>query len=346
MPRRSATIAVSCVLLVLLAITATRMSVPYAALAPGPTTDTLSTSKGKPLIQIEGHRTYPTSGHLNLTTVALTDADYRMDLVRALRGWLDPEVAVVPKEVFYPKNQSQKEIQQQNAEEMSLSQQHATTAALRQLGIPVTTQVVVGAVVKDSPSQGKLHAGDQIAAVDGTAVATPAQVRTAVTRHKPGEVVTFSVLRQGKPQQIKITSTRDKSDPTRTVVGIVPTEGHKFPFTVKIQLDDVGGPSAGLMFALGIVDKLNPEEITGGKFIAGTGEIDDDGQVAPIGGIQMKIIAARKAGAVAFLTPKDNCGEALKAARGRMRLIKVSALKDALSSLQALRTGQGDIPGC
>ncbi len=346
MPRRRATLVVSILLLVVLAIAASRLPVPYAALSPGPTTDTLGASGGKPLIEIIGRKTYPTTGHLNLTTVAITNADYRMDLIRALRGWADPDVAVVPKETFYPDDKSQKEIQQENAEDMQLSQQHATTAALRQLKIPITVDLVVGAVVKDTPSVGKLRAGDRILAVDAHPVVTPDAVRAAVTKHKPGDTVTFDIERKGAREQVAISAGKDPDNPKRTIVGIVPQEQHKYPFTVKIQLDNVAGPSAGLMFALGIVDKLTPEDITGGTFIAGTGQIDDTGKVAPIGGIQLKIVAARDAGAKVFLTPADNCAEARGVDAKGMRLVKVDTLDDALKSLDTLRAGKGDVPHC
>jgi PDZ domain-containing protein len=346
MPRRSATLAVSILLLVALAITASQLPVPYAALSPGPTTDTLGTSDGKPLIEIRGERTYPTKGHLNLTTVAITNADYRMDLIRALRGWIDPEVAVVPRETFYPDDKSEKEIRQENVEDMQNSQQHATTAALRQLRVKVTSELVVGAVVKDSASDGKLHAGDLIRSVDGTPVRTPQEVQTAVRKHKPGDVVTFQVERKGKPARVAVTAREDPEQKGRPLVGIATQERHRYPFEVKIQLDNVAGPSAGLMFALGIVDKLNPEDITGGQFIAGTGEIDDEGKVGPIGGIQMKIIAARKAGAKVFLTPRENCAEAAAVDHDGMRLVKVETLKGALDALTAVRTGKGQIPAC
>jgi Lon-like protease len=348
MPRRSATLAVSILLLVVLAITASRMSVPYAALTPGPTTDTLGSSHGKPLIHIEGRPTFPTSGHLNLTTIQITKSDYRMDLIRALRGWLDPDMAVVPKETFYPEGKTQQQIQQQNAEEMQLSQQHATTAAMRQLGIPVASSVVVGAVVRGTPSVGRLHAGDRILAVDGKRPATKDDVRRTIVTHRPGDLVVFDIERQGKRQRVTVFATLDSDGepPRRSIVGILPAEQHRYPFPVTIQLDNVAGPSAGLMFALGIVEKLTPEDITSGLFVAGTGSIDDQGKVGRIGGIQMKIIGARKAGAKVFLTPKDNCEEARKVDAGEMRLIRVDTLTDAMSSLRGLRGGAGSVPTC
>jgi PDZ domain-containing protein len=115
---------------------------------------------------------------------------------------------------------------------------------------------------------------------------------------------------------------------------------------VKISVGDVGGPSAGLMFSLGIYDKLTPGSLTGGTFVAGTGTITADGEVGPIGGIQQKMIAARQAGAKVFLTPKDNCAEAVSNAPKGLRLVEADTMHGAITSLDALRTGHGTIAAC
>jgi PDZ domain-containing protein len=130
------------------------------------------------------------------------------------------------------------------------------------------------------------------------------------------------------------------------VVGVLMQGSYKFPFDVDINVGDVGGPSAGLMFSLGILDKLTPGEITGGKRIAGTGTIDSAGQVGPIGGIAQKMVGARDSGATVFLTPADNCAEAVKAVPEGLRLVKADTLHDAVLALDALRTGKGAVPAC
>ncbi len=345
MTRRTATLLVSGFLLVVLAVIAAMLPVPYVEFSPGPMFNTLGAVDGKPLIEIKGRQTYPSKGHLDLTTVGVTRSDERISLFRALHGWLDPDEAIVPRQTVYPDDVSNQQIQQRNAEEMQSSQEHATIAALRELKIPVTATVVVSSVVKDAPALGKLHAGDEIVAIDGNPVHSPDQVRAAVSRHRPGETVRFTVERNGKQVDVPVTTKADPHDSKRALVGIMAGEGHEYPFEVKIQLKDVGGPSAGLMFALGIIDKLTPGDLTGGKYIAGTGEIDDEGRVGPIGGIQMKIIAAEKAGATAFLVPEENCAEAL-GIEPRVRLVKVETLHGALQALEALRTGQGVVPSC
>jgi len=346
MSRRSWTLVVAGLLLVAMASVVSLLPVPYARVVPGPTTDTLGSEDGKPLIAISGRRTYPTKGHLELTTVRVTATDYRMGIVEALSGWLRSDVAIVPRESVHPDDLSADEITQQNAEEMQLSQQHATFAALRQLGITVDSHVLVSSVVKDTPAVGKLHAADVIVRIDDKPVSAPDGVREAVRRHRPGEDVVFDVLRSGRPQRVTVRTAGADGDPNRAFVGIEVDRGYDFPFTVDIQLDDVGGPSAGLMFALGIVDKLNPEDVTGGATIAGTGTIDDSGAVGPIGGIGMKLLAAKRSGATAFLVPEANCRAAAANDPGGIELVRVSSLRGALGALETLRNDTADVPRC
>ncbi|ROQ66179.1 PDZ domain-containing protein [Streptomyces sp. 840.1] len=327
------------------------IKVPYAEMSPGPTVNTLGEVDGDPVLQITGHKTYKTSGHLNMTTVRVTGADYRMNLVEAVYGWLGHDSLVVPHDTLYPDGKTEQQSTQENAEEFSQSQESAKVAALTELGIPVSSRVVVSTVIKDSPAQGKLHAGDVIKAVDGTAVKQPEDVAKLVTRHKPGQDVTFTVIpakaaaaaeKAGKEPEgtEKITLTTAKAPKeNRAIVGIQAGTDHTFPFDIDIKLADVGGPSAGLMFSLGIVDKLTPGQLTGGKFVAGTGTIDDKGKVGPIGGINMKLVGARNAGARYFLTPADNCKSAASDTPDGLTLVRVKTIDDAKKSLDRIRSG-------
>lgn len=327
------------------------IKVPYSEMSPGPTVNTLGEVDGDPVLQITGHKTYKTSGHLNMTTVRVTGADYNMNLVEAVSGWLGHDSLVVPHDTLYPDGKTEQQSTQENAEEFSQSQESAKVAALTELGIPVSSRVVVSTVVKDSPAQGKLHAGDVIKAVDGTAVKQPEDVAKLVTRHKPGQDVTFTVVpaktaaaaeKSGKEPKgtAKITLTTAKAPKeNRAIVGIQAGTDHTFPFDIDIKLADVGGPSAGLMFSLGIVDKLTPGQLTGGKFVAGTGTIDDKGKVGPIGGINMKLVGARNAGARYFLTPDDNCKSAASDTPDGLTLVRVKTIADAKKSLDRIRSG-------
>jgi Lon-like protease len=347
MPRRALVLLVSGALVLLLGLAAALVPVPYVALVPGPTSDTLGSSRGKPLIEIKGRQTYPTNGHLNFVTVAYRGGPGdRIDLFTALRGWVDPEVAVVPEETIFPKDESIKEVERENTAQMQSSQEVATAAALRALKIPITISVQVQATQSGMPAHGKLRAGDQISEIDGAGVGDVKKVSDAVSGHKPGDEVTFTVKRGGKEETVKLTTVASKEKPGKAAVGVLMQERFVFPFTVRISVGDVGGPSAGLMFALGIYDKLTPGSLTGGKFIAGTGSINTAGRVGPIGGIQQKMLAARAAGATVFLTPARNCADAVAARPDGLRLVKVNTLQEALGALDTVRAGKGDLPGC
>ncbi|MFD8547561.1 PDZ domain-containing protein [Streptomyces sp. NPDC059649] len=359
MPRRTATLLASILMLIALLCAGVLIPVPYSEMSPGPTVNTLGEHNGEPVLQISGRKTYPATGHLNMTTVRVTGPDYRMNLLEAVYGWLDHDNAVVPHKTLYPEGQTAEQADQENAEEFTQSQESAKTAALQQLHIPVATQTVVASVSKGRPADGRLHAGDVIKAVDGTEVKQAGDVAKLVTQHKPGEKVVFTIIpakdaaaaeKQGKKPAAatrQITVPTQKADNGRAIVGIAPGVDHVFPFPIDVKLADVGGPSAGLMFALGIVDKLTPGNITGGRFVAGTGTIDDNGKVGPIGGISMKTVGARDQGAEFFLTPKDNCATAAKDIPAGLRLVKVGTIGDAVKALQKISKGDtAGLPSC
>ena len=355
MPRRTATLLASTLTLIALLCAGLLLPVPYSEMSPGPTVNTLGEHGGEPVLQITGRKTYKTTGHLNMTTVRVTSADYSMNLVEVVAGWLAGDQKVVEHDTLYPSGQTAEQADQENAEEFTQSQDSAKVAALKELGIPVGSRVIVSAVVKGGASEGLLHAGDAIKAVDGTAVKAASDVAELVTKHQPGEKVVFTVVpakdagkKNAATKDVTITTKKsDDGGKARAVVGIQAGVEHTFPFKIDIKLADVGGPSAGLMFALGIVDKLTPTDLTGGKFVAGTGTIDDDGTVGPIGGIDMKTIGARSKGAQYFLTPADNCAEAAKDTPSGLRLVKVKTIDDAMAALKKIRTGDtASLPSC
>ncbi|WP_354642245.1 PDZ domain-containing protein [Kitasatospora camelliae] len=356
MPRRSATMLAATLLLIGLLCVSVLLKVPYTEMSPGPTYNTLGQQEktGEPVITITGHESYPAAGNLNMTTVQVTGAKYQPSLISAVVGWLRDDVLVVPHDNVYPKGQTDQEAQKQNAEEFASSEDSAKTAALNQLGIPVGTEVIVSSVVAGGPSEGKLHAGDQIVAVDGQRTTGQGSVAELVTKHQPGETVVFTVVPRAKASatpnpadETTVPITTGRATDGRAIVGIMPGTDHTYPFKIDIGLQDVGGPSAGLMFALGIIDKLTPNDLTGGTFVAGTGTITDNGQVGPIGGIRMKLIAARDKGAQYFLTPADNCDDAGKATPSGLTLVKVENLDGALKALEKIRSGDtAGLPSC
>jgi Lon-like protease len=320
------------------------VSVPYVALTPGPTLNTLGKPAGKPIIQIAGHRTYPTTGNLNLVTVSYTGGPGTgFNIFSALRAWLTPDDAVVPASEIYGSGQTQQQVVQQDTQQMLGSQQDATAAALCYLNIPFKIIDRITATAKGLPAYGTLQAGDVITAVDGQRVDCHHDVVTLIKNRQPGARVALTVDRKGATRTITLTT---KAAQGQAVVGIqLAPATYVFPFTVKINLPDIGGPSAGLMFALGIIDKLSPSNLTHGRFIAGTGEITPAGAVEPIGGIQQKMAGARAAGATIFLTPVANCSNTSGAVPAGLRLVKVSSLAGAISDLQAIAAGR-PVPSC
>ncbi|MFC4067589.1 YlbL family protein [Actinoplanes subglobosus] len=339
MRRRGVTVILGALITALLAAGVMVAPMPYVVLKPGPTVDTLGVENGTEVIQVTKGETSKSAGQLRLTTV---NVQSQVELVWAIRGWLSDSDAVVPRELIYPPDRSEQQVQEQNAQEWKESQTSAETVALRELGYPV--QVYVGKVTAGGASEGVLQADDVITAVDGTAITRDSQIAELVRAKPAGTALTVSYERGGKAATARITSRPDASDGTPRI-GIEIATRQPHPFEIEIDLDKIGGPSAGLMFTLGIIDKMRPEDLTGGKIIAGTGTIDDDGNVGPIGGIPQKLVGAERAGAVLFMVPKDNCAEALRNARPGLTMAEVATVDDALTALKTFTAG-GDPKPC
>jgi len=344
MSRRSLTLLIAAVGTAVAIAVSVLVPVPYVILGPGPTLNTLGKdSSGQPLIAITGHPTYPTSGNLNLTTVSYQGCQgNRFNIFTALVAWLNPHQAVVPEGEICPAGQTQQQTQEQDAQQMTSSQQTATAAALTELHIPFSTEVAVVQTEPGSPAAGVLEAGDVITAVDGKPVTTQSSLTRLIYAHPAGSTLTVTITRKGQTSSVQVGTKESGGHP---VMGVAIQEQYKFPFTVKISVGEIGGPSAGMMFALGIIDKLTSDNLTGGKFIAGTGEISASGQVLAIGGIEQKMIGARNAGATVFLTPASNCADTKGAVPAGLRLVKVSTLNQAVTDLEALKAGQ-PVPSC
>jgi PDZ domain-containing protein len=346
MNRRSTALVVAVVLLICLFGVATLAPVPYVVMSPGVTENTLGAFNGHPVVVINGHKTYPTSGHLNMTTVAVTSADVSLRLPQVLSAWFSNDEIVLPRDVIYPPNQSVQQVQQQNTQEMVDSQSSAVVAGLHEAGVR-NFKVTIASIVKGAPAEGVLQAGDQLTSINGTPVSTAAQVAAAVSRLTPGSTVTIGLVRAGTAKTVTVQTEKSTTDPSQARIGIEVQDTP--PFTVDIRLgQQIGGPSAGLMFSLAIYDKLTPGSLTGGRFIAGTGTIDLDGKVGEIGGIQQKIIGAYNAGARYFLVPAGNCSEATGApVASNIDLIRVATLDQAVNALDALRSGNASaVPHC
>jgi Lon-like protease len=196
-----------------------------------------------------------------------------------------------------------------------------------------------------TPAAGKIEVGDRVVTVNGRGFRSTEEVIRAVDQTPVGEDVDFGIVRDGKEQTVTVTPELQDGTPQ---AGIATQLGFRFPFDVSVGIDDqIGGPSAGLMFSLGIYDTLTPGSLTDGEVIAGTGTIAPSGKVGPIGGIQQKIAAARETGAKLFLVPADNCREALGATNGDMRLVRAATMHDVVDSLETWADDpDADLPSC
>lgn len=348
MTRRSVTLSVAGALIVALIAVASLLPVPYVVYSPGPLEDTLSEWNGEPVVQIEeGVETYETSGTLDLTTVGVTSADTKLDLVTVLRAWLDGDRAVVPRSSVYRDDETADQAREQSARQLARSQESAKVAALRQLGFDVPERIVVVTVFEESPADGVLEPGDVIVSVDGTKVTEPAEVAEIVTDREPGDEVDFLIRRGDEELSLTVGTIADEED-GRPIVGFGPDWGYELPVEVTIGIDErIGGPSAGMIFALAIYDTMTEEPLVEGSHIAGTGEITGDGEVGPIGGVQQKIAAADEADVELFLAPAGNCDEAAEANGGDMRIVPVETLAAAIEAIQTFNDGDGaELPTC
>ena len=329
---------------------------PYAIERPGPVYNVLGTTdiagKSVPLIEVSGTKTYATSGKLDMLTVYVDGTPQtRLSWIEVAGSWFDTSRAAVPLDDIYPTGQTDKEADQESTQEMSSSQESAQAAALTALGIDYTTKstVTVAQVVKGTPADGVLKAGDVLETVNGEKVASLASLQKAIIANGTSHPVSFAITRDGADQTVEVTP-KISADTKKPAIGIYTggTATFTFPFPVKIQLQDVGGPSAGMMLALGIYDKLTPGDLVGGKHIAGTGTIDPDGTVGAIGGIRQKLYGARDDGATWFLAPQSNCNEVVGHIPSGIRVVAVKTLSDSLAAVKTIASGgdAGALPSC
>ncbi|MFI7588340.1 PDZ domain-containing protein [Spongisporangium articulatum] len=319
----------------------------YVVLKPGPVLNTLGAYDGTQLITITGHATYPTSGQLDMTTVRTMGAPgSRVSLISVALAWLRPSESAVPRELYYPKDESAEEIEQQDQAMMVDSQESAAVAALVSLGVSVPADLAVAGVRPKTPATGWFTYGDVIQAVGGVRVVSIRALKAQIRAVRPGRSVTFTVLRAG--QAVRVAATKPASAGNDWLLTDLYIDArYQLPFTVTFGLKDVVGPSAGHMFALGVIDKLTAGDMTGGKRIAGTGTIDAAGNVGAIGGIRQKLVGARRAGAQYFLAPAANCNEVVGHVPDGLQVVKTATLKQSRGYVAKIAAGQAaGLPTC
>jgi PDZ domain-containing protein len=337
--RRILTLIVALVPILVFGVLLAAVTVPYVSLGPGPTFNTLGEIDGKQVVDIQGTQTHPTTGHLNMTTVSQRDD---LSLAEALTLWLSGQEQLMPRDLVYPPGKSRDEIDKANNADFQQSEHNAEYAALGYLKYPQAVTVVV--VSDPGPSVGKLQAGDALDTVNGTPVTNVDQFTSLLKTTKPGQPVSVGFRRKNAPPGVAQITLGKHPDRDYGFLGVSVMDAPWAPFVVDFNLANVGGPSAGLMFSLAVIDKLTTGDLVGSKFVAGTGTIKADGTVGRIGGITHKISAAHAAGATVFLVPAENCYEA-SADNPGMQLVKVKDLGAAVDALHNVTSG-GQPPSC
>lgn len=318
---------------------------PYVILQPGPVTNTLGQLDGKAIIQVKGATAYPAKGSLDFTTVRVVGGPgVRVNVFDLTEAAFREDYEIFDREEIYPETTTREEIQQETAAEMVDSQEVAAAIALRETGHVVPERVLVSQVPEGSPAQGLLEPGDEFVSVAGSPTGDASAVQAAVRAQKAGEPVSIVVKRKGAQRTVSV-PTRDNQG--TTIIGVLLGRDYELPVDVTITAGGVGGPSAGTMFALAVYDVLTPGDLTGGKHIAGTGTMEPDESVGPIGGIRQKLTGARDGGAEYFLAPLDNCDEVVGHVPDGLTVVRIGSFDDALGAVEAIAAGESDsLPTC
>lgn len=340
--RRLWTVNLSALVLVVMTVVAAVLPAPYVVESPGPSLNVLGEYEGKDIVSVENRDGAASEGELRMTTVSVQGSPgYDIPLAGVMSAWFDRDRSIMPVEALYPDDTDAEDNSLMNTVEMNGSQQEAIAAALAKQGISYSTTTIVAGVRSDGAAANRLEPGDVVLTVNGQQVTDVASAGEAIGRTPRGQKVNVTVRRKGEEKSFALTP---RYEGERALVGIVLSRGFEFPVKVNFALDGIGGPSAGMIFALAIYDEMTPGDLTGGKKIAGTGTIDEQGTVGPIGGIRQKMIGSRSDGAEYFLAPSANCDEVTGHIPEGLQVVKVDSLSDAISSVEQIAS-TGSIEG-
>lgn len=320
---------------------------PYLIERAGPTYDVLGEVDNEPVISISGAQSYESEGTLEVLTVSIVGRpENTPSWIEIGLAWLDESQAVVPVELLYPDDRTSEEIRSESSAMMEVSQQDAIAAALNYLGYETPRQVYIAEVVADAAASGKLVAGDFVLSINSEPIEDLEQLKGIVTSWDEEAPLSVVVDRNGREVTKEVSPIKDAEGNFR--LGILVGYKYEFPIEVNLQLGDVGGPSGGMMFALGIIDRLTPGDLTGGLHVAGTGTITQSGEVGPIGGVVQKLYGASRSGATVFLAPAANCDEIVGNVPDGLRVVKIETLQQALDALEKLSADEqvASLPSC
>jgi PDZ domain-containing protein len=351
--RRTVTLTLAMLATAALSAVALVMPTAYAVRTPGPTQDTLGVQdlgdgesvREVPLVEISGTETYDPSGELRLTTVSVYGGPGGDVLVGdVLLGWFARDRSVQPVEAIFPPDLTPEEQEETGQAEMESSQENATVAALTELGHEVPATLTILGAGPGTGADGVVAEGDVVQSIDGRTVVTHQDLLEGLAEVSPGSDVVLGVLRDDKPVDLTIITGEGEG---RALLGIYLDPEYDYPVDVRIQIENIGGPSAGTMFALAIIDKLTADDELAGEIVGGTGSMDVEGNVGPIGGIEQKMYGARRDGARWFLAPAGNCGDVAGNVPDGLQVVAVGTLSEARDAIEAIGAGDvGSLPTC
>jgi PDZ domain-containing protein len=328
-------------------LTLSLLPTPYLIERPGPTYDVLGEIGGDPIIKVLDQPSYESTGRLDVLTVSIIGRPERTpNWFEIILAWLDGSQKVVPVEALYPPGKTSEEVRAESSAMMEVSQQDAVAAALNYLGYETPREVYIAQVTAGAAASGKLVAADFVISVDDVRLSSIEQLRSIVGDWDESEPLAITVNREGKLLTELISPIKDAEGNYR--LGILVGYKYDFPVAIEVQLGDVGGPSGGMMFALGIIDRLTPGDMTGGLHVAGSGTIQESGEVGPIGGVVQKLFGAKKAGATVFLAAAGNCPEIVGNEPDGLTVVKIEKLRDAVAALEKLSKNEdlATLPRC
>ncbi|EMQ99698.1 YlbL family protein [Paeniglutamicibacter gangotriensis] len=332
-------------LAMVLIVAATVLPTHFVVQSAGPALNTIGEVEGTKLLAIDGKKTYPVTGALDMTTIySPGGGQQRLPFFNVLWGWINPDQDVIPEEIVVPRGITSTEKSEANTLSMDDSQQLSTAAALTELDIDYSSHLGVAGFATEL-NAGVLKTGDRLESINGKKITDLEMLKKqlAAAGEAPSKL---EILREDKKQSVSVST--DAGPEGQRQLGILLSGSFDFPLEVKFGLENVGGPSAGMMFALAIVDLLTEGSMTGGEHFAGTGTITADGAVGPIGGIAQKLVGAKDEGAKYFLAPADNCPDVVGRIPAGLEVLKVSTLAEARSVVEGIGAGAdpASFPGC
>lgn len=312
-----------------MSVIAWNVELPYLAYSAGPVSDAADT------VVAEEVAIYPPDGELLMLTVVSQD----VNVFEAAIAGVDPTIDLVRKQAVRRAGESDEEYRNRVLRQMDDSNFRAISVALQHLGYEmVPTEVVINDIAEDVPAASVLERGDTVRSVNGVTITTVDDFAPALDGFGVGDTITMELVRNGTTVDAEVELAEKEDEPGDPIIGIFLGELTESPFPISIEAGDVGGPSAGMMHTIAIIDALTEGELTGGHVIAGTGTIQLDGSVGSIGGIRQKVVGAEAAGAEYILVPQGNYEKALTAERDRIEIVPVATLDEALAFLETLAT--------